>query len=137
MLTCKLYQSLNVAIVFILGAQSDELKDLVEDKEIAACAVEFVVNSTRKGIVPLCADVASLMRSKRRLGHFTQLSDDLLINQLSDLSKLGMYRISAVTLAGTVSSQFSQIRLWPNFQPDFRIFPPDSIVPITVVVLRC
>jgi len=83
-LTCKLYQSLNVAIVFILGAQSDELKDLVEDKEIAACAVEFVVNSTRKGIVPLCADVASLMRSKRRLGHFTQLSDDLLINQLPD-----------------------------------------------------
>ena len=48
------------------GPQSDELKDLVEDKEIAACAVAFVVNSMRKGIVPLCADVASLMRSKRR-----------------------------------------------------------------------
>ena len=49
-----------------VGPQSDELKDLVEDKEIAACAVAFVVNGTRKGIVPLCADVASLMRSKRR-----------------------------------------------------------------------
>jgi len=49
-----------------VGPQSDELKDLVEDKEIAACAVAFVVSSTRKGIVPLCADVASLMRSKRR-----------------------------------------------------------------------
>jgi len=48
------------------GPQSDELKDLVEDKEIAACAVAFVVSSMRKGIVPLCADVASLMRSKRR-----------------------------------------------------------------------
>jgi len=51
---------------WFVGPQSDELKDLVEDKEIAACAVAFVVNSTRKGIVPLCADVASLMRSKRR-----------------------------------------------------------------------
>ena len=51
---------------WFVGPQSDKLKDLVEDKEIAACAVAFVVNSTRKGIVPLCADVASLMRSKRR-----------------------------------------------------------------------
>lgn len=50
-----------------LGPPSDELQDIVEDKEIAACAVAFVVNSTRKGIVPLCADVASLMRAKRRL----------------------------------------------------------------------
>ena len=45
---------------------SRELHNLVEDKEIAARAVAFVVNSTRKGIVPLCADVANLLRLKRR-----------------------------------------------------------------------
>ncbi|WAR22481.1 hypothetical protein MAR_016455 [Mya arenaria] len=44
-----------------------ELCALLEDKEIAARAVAFVVNSTRKGIVPLCADVANLMRSKQSL----------------------------------------------------------------------
>jgi hypothetical protein len=37
----------------------------MEDKEVAARAVAFVVNSTRKGIVPLCADVANLMRTKQ------------------------------------------------------------------------
>lgn len=44
-----------------------ELCGLMEDKEVAARAVAFVVNSTRKGIVPLCADVAHLMRSKQSL----------------------------------------------------------------------
>ncbi|CAG5130107.1 unnamed protein product [Candidula unifasciata] len=44
-----------------------ELNDLVEDKEVAARAVAFVVNSTRKGIVPLCADIANLLRAKRSL----------------------------------------------------------------------
>lgn len=38
----------------------------MEDKEIAARAVAFVVNGSRKGIVPLCADVANLLRAKRR-----------------------------------------------------------------------
>ena len=52
---------------------SRELHNLVEDKEIAARAVAFVVNSTRKGIVPLCADVASLLRSKRRCVHSVSL----------------------------------------------------------------
>ncbi|KAK0041870.1 bromodomain-containing protein [Biomphalaria pfeifferi] len=46
---------------------STELNGLVEDKEIAARAVAFVVNSTRKGIVPLCADIANLLRAKRCL----------------------------------------------------------------------
>ncbi|KAK3595389.1 hypothetical protein CHS0354_008819 [Potamilus streckersoni] len=46
---------------------NSELSNLVEDKEIAARAVAFVVNSTRKGIVPLCADVANLFRVKRSL----------------------------------------------------------------------
>lgn len=46
---------------------NSELSGLVEDKEIAARAVAFVVNSTRKGIVPLCADIANLLRAKRSL----------------------------------------------------------------------
>ncbi|XP_059174741.1 uncharacterized protein LOC131954912 [Physella acuta] len=46
---------------------SPELNGLVEDKEVAARAVAFVVNSTRKGIVPLCADIANLLRAKRSL----------------------------------------------------------------------
>lgn len=46
---------------------TSELSGLVEDKEIAARAVAFVVNSTRKGIVPLCADIANLLRAKRSL----------------------------------------------------------------------
>ncbi|XP_050388591.1 uncharacterized protein LOC126807804 isoform X2 [Patella vulgata] len=49
------------------AGSSNELYCLVEDKDIAARAVAFVVNSTRKGIVPLCADVANLLRSKRSL----------------------------------------------------------------------
>lgn len=51
---------------FYLTGSNSELNSLVEDKEIAAKAVAFVVNSTRKGIVPLCADVANLLRAKRR-----------------------------------------------------------------------
>jgi len=43
------------------------LHELVEDKEIAAKAVAFVVSSTRKGIVPLCSNVASLFRTKKQL----------------------------------------------------------------------
>ncbi|XP_064598330.1 uncharacterized protein LOC135464736 isoform X2 [Liolophura sinensis] len=43
------------------------LQGLVDDKEIAARAVAFVVNSTRKGIVPLCSDIANLLRSKQSL----------------------------------------------------------------------
>ena len=42
------------------------LNSLVEDKEIASRAVAFVINSTRKGIVSLCTDVANLLRAKRR-----------------------------------------------------------------------
>lgn len=49
-----------------IGSQP-ELNALVEDKEVAARAVAFVVNSTRKGIVPLCADIANLLRAKRSL----------------------------------------------------------------------
>ena len=50
---------------FNVSETNNELYGLVEDKEIAARAVAFVVNSTRKGIVPLCADVANLLRIKQ------------------------------------------------------------------------
>ena len=50
---------------FFVSVGSTGFSDLVEDKEVAARAVAFVVNSTRKGIVPLCADVANLLRSKK------------------------------------------------------------------------
>ena len=40
------------------------LTDLVHDKDVAAKAVAFVVNSSRRGIVTLCADVAAILRSK-------------------------------------------------------------------------
>ncbi|CAH1789280.1 unnamed protein product, partial [Owenia fusiformis] len=43
------------------------LHAVVEDKDIAARAVAFVVNSTRKGIVPLCADIATILRGRRGL----------------------------------------------------------------------
>jgi hypothetical protein len=59
-------------VLFLCSEPSEDLQDLVEDKEIAACAVAFVVNGTRRGIVPLCADVASLMRSKRRYHSFLE-----------------------------------------------------------------
>jgi hypothetical protein len=55
-----------LCLYLIITEPTNDLHDVVEDKEIAACAVAFVVNGTRRGIVPLCADVASLMRSKRR-----------------------------------------------------------------------
>jgi len=48
-----------------LGSESD-FASAIGDKEVAAKAVAFVVNSTRKGIVPLCADVANLLRAKRK-----------------------------------------------------------------------
>lgn len=49
------------------GGALTGLHDLVEDKDLAARAVALVVNSTRKGIVPLCADVARLLKQKKML----------------------------------------------------------------------
>lgn len=56
-------------VLFLFIGSTPELNGLVEDKEVAARAVAFVVNSTRKGIVPLCADIANLLRAKRRLSY--------------------------------------------------------------------
>lgn len=61
------------------AGSSEELQNLMEDREIASRAVAFVVNSTRKGFVPLCANVASLMKSKRRCGN-NSLVDCMLID---------------------------------------------------------
>ncbi|KAJ8019510.1 CAP-Gly domain-containing linker protein 2 [Holothuria leucospilota] len=54
--------------------QVDE--SIVEDKETASSAVAFVVHSSRKGIIHLCADVANLIKAKKRL--------QLLVNQLQE-----------------------------------------------------
>ncbi|XP_041116503.1 uncharacterized protein LOC121321565 isoform X2 [Polyodon spathula] len=40
---------------------------LREDKQIASKAVLFVINSARKGAVPLCSSIAELLRENRRL----------------------------------------------------------------------
>ena len=55
-------------IFYLTDQASDYHHDhhgLGDDKDVAARAVAFVVNSTRKGIVPLCADVASLLQNKK------------------------------------------------------------------------
>lgn len=52
-------------MILIIGGALNGLHDLVEDKDVAAKAVALVVNSTRKGIVPLCADVARLLKHKK------------------------------------------------------------------------
>ncbi|XP_022079126.1 uncharacterized protein LOC110973031 isoform X2 [Acanthaster planci] len=49
------------------------LQNLVEDKDVAAKAVALVVNSSRKGVVSLCADVASILRAKKKLEHTLEL----------------------------------------------------------------
>ncbi|XP_064646296.1 uncharacterized protein LOC135499471 isoform X2 [Lineus longissimus] len=71
-----------------LGSSSSGLNGLVEDKEIAAKAVAFVVNSTRKGIVPLCADVATIFRIRRSLEHKVsdlQRENDILRSQTNSI----------------------------------------------------
>ncbi|XP_067928874.1 CAP-Gly domain-containing linker protein 4-like [Watersipora subatra] len=49
------------------GGSATDLASAIGDKEVVAKAVAFVVNSTRKGIVPLCADVANLLSNRRSL----------------------------------------------------------------------
>lgn len=80
-----------------LGAEgSVELSNLVEDKEIAARAVAFVVNGSRKGIVPLCADVANLLRAKRRLEKkvFMLKKENDFLHSASSLSRQTSHSIS-------------------------------------------
>ncbi|XP_069770967.1 uncharacterized protein [Narcine bancroftii] len=57
-----------------------------EDKEIASKAVAFVVRSSRKGVVPLCADVANLLKIKWRLER-TIKSQQLEIHRLLSTSQ--------------------------------------------------
>ncbi|PIK56000.1 hypothetical protein BSL78_07093 [Apostichopus japonicus] len=48
------------------GDQLGEEESFVDDKETASSAVAFVVHSSRKGIIHLCADVANLIKAKKR-----------------------------------------------------------------------
>ncbi|EDO48890.1 predicted protein [Nematostella vectensis] len=49
------------------GPRSELYDSVDDDRELAAKAVAIVVNSTRKGVVSLCAEVASLLKAKKRL----------------------------------------------------------------------
>ncbi|XP_078390687.1 uncharacterized protein LOC144672672 isoform X1 [Cetorhinus maximus] len=57
-----------------------------EDKEIASKAVAFVIRSSRKGVVPLCADVANLLKIKWRLER-TIKAQQLEIHRLLSMSR--------------------------------------------------
>ncbi|XP_035661178.1 uncharacterized protein LOC118405678 isoform X3 [Branchiostoma floridae] len=52
---------------FVGQDSCSDIKNLDEDKEIASSAVALVVRSTRRGIVPLCADIANLLRARKSL----------------------------------------------------------------------
>ncbi|KAK3082826.1 hypothetical protein FSP39_006492 [Pinctada imbricata] len=98
----------------VSAEHQNELRSLVEDKEIAARAVAFVVNSTRKGIVPLCADVASLLRAKRSLEKKVSLlkKENEILRSSSSLSRNSSHSISP-----TPNSQSSD----KSTQPDFML----------------
>ncbi|XP_062613971.1 uncharacterized protein LOC134275715 isoform X2 [Saccostrea cucullata] len=103
-----------------LGAEgSVELGNLVEDKEIAARAVAFVVNSTRKGIVPLCADVANLLRAKRRLEKkvFILKKEKDFLHSASSLSRQTSHSISP-TPASYSSEKSAQAEFLFNLPSD-------------------
>ncbi|XP_048776321.1 uncharacterized protein LOC125680665 [Ostrea edulis] len=103
-----------------LGAEgSVELSNLVEDKEIAARAVAFVVNSTRKGIVPLCADVANLLRAKRRLEKkvFMLKKENDFLHSASSLSRQTSHSISP-TPASFSSEKSAQAEFLFNLPAD-------------------
>lgn len=82
---------------------NSELSGLVEDKEIAARAVAFVVNSTRKGIVPLCADIANLLRAKRRYVQLTVWKSIILLMLLPSLTFSSVTFFILSLLSATIS----------------------------------
>ncbi|XP_067908198.1 uncharacterized protein [Heterodontus francisci] len=67
-----------------------------EDKEIASKAVAFVIRSSRKGVVPLCADVANLLKIKWRLER-TIKAQQLEIHRLLSMSRARCNQSSAST----------------------------------------
>ncbi|XP_041040787.1 uncharacterized protein LOC121276441 isoform X3 [Carcharodon carcharias] len=67
-----------------------------EDKEIASKAVAFVIRSSRKGVVPLCADVANLLKIKWRLER-TIKAQQLEIHRLLSMSRAHCNHSSAST----------------------------------------
>ncbi|XP_078087794.1 uncharacterized protein LOC144505537 [Mustelus asterias] len=70
---------------FHIGSGS-EIDGGDEDKEIASKAVAFVIRSSRKGVVPLCADVANLLKIKWRLER-TIKAQQLEIHRLLSMSR--------------------------------------------------
>ncbi|XP_071942747.1 uncharacterized protein [Antedon mediterranea] len=74
-----------------------EIEGLVEDKDVASKAVTFVVNGTRKGVVRLCADVAGLMRAKKRLEQTVEKQR----RELEHLRSLHSLRVSTRTSRST------------------------------------
>ncbi|XP_059496010.1 uncharacterized protein LOC125461304 isoform X3 [Stegostoma tigrinum] len=67
-----------------------------EDKEIASKAVALVIRSSRKGVVPLCADVANLLKIKWRLER-TMKAQQLEIHRLLSMSQAHCSQSSAST----------------------------------------
>ncbi|XP_066544839.1 uncharacterized protein LOC136712274 [Amia ocellicauda] len=64
-----------------LRGSISEVDSTEEDKRIASKAVAYVIQSTRRGIIPLCSNVAQLMKSKRRLERIVQ-SQQMKISRL-------------------------------------------------------
>ena len=59
--------NLNCFPIFLTFSESGtDLEGLIDDKDVAAKAVAFVVNSSRRGVVPLCAHIAKILKAKRR-----------------------------------------------------------------------
>ncbi|XP_076815634.1 uncharacterized protein LOC143461694 isoform X2 [Clavelina lepadiformis] len=48
------------------------LSDVNADKSTASQAVAFVIRASRRGVVPLCAEVADLLKEKRRLENLVE-----------------------------------------------------------------
>ncbi|XP_072033822.1 uncharacterized protein [Amphiura filiformis] len=78
-----------------------DLEGLVDDKDIAAKAVAFVVNSSRKGVVPLCAQIAKILRAKRRLEKTVELQQQELVTLRGPGEPLSGCRYSGRTSRST------------------------------------
>ncbi|XP_074654962.1 uncharacterized protein LOC141908707 [Tubulanus polymorphus] len=97
-----------------------DLSELIEDKEIASKAVAFVVNSTRKGIVPLCADIANLLVDRKTLERkLTNLSreNDVLRSQTASLRTSQSTSPTPPTIANYCSSDQSSRTREKGYRP--------------------
>ncbi|XP_060681620.1 uncharacterized protein LOC132816157 isoform X1 [Hemiscyllium ocellatum] len=92
---CLLQPSLSSDADTSMGSGS-EIDGGDEDKEIASKAVALVIRSSRKGVVPLCADVANLLKIKWRLER-TIKAQQLEIHRLLSMSRTHCSQSSAST----------------------------------------